>query len=156
MKDFLKGLVTFCIGVPVFAFCIVIGLLYSIPKSFHLSFTKKWYSGFIYIGLIINSYLSFIGRFLHNTTVDFDILANEHAEWIEDSVTHEDKTPFGVGNVNTISASFGWLIAVFKKHYKVVFKVRWVLNKAFMQKAHCEDSWFYYLDKKDLLKKYFQ
>ena len=66
---------------------------------------------------------------------------NEFGEWIEDGLTYEENTPFGVGHQNTISASIGWLIIYRKGYKKTIGIVNTILNKVFFQKAHAVDSW---------------
>ena len=142
MKTFFKGLFAFIGAIIIFTITILIGILYSPFKAGHLSYTVKWYSGFVYLfKLYIVSILHFIGRVLYNIAIDYDILGNEFGEWIEDGLTYEEDTPFGVGKQNTISASIGWLIIYNKAHRKTIDIVNKILNKVFNQKAHAVDSW---------------
>ena len=156
MKTLIKGLIIFLGSLFTFTPVILAGLIYAIPKFIHLTFTLKWYSGIWYLILLIDSYLNFLGRVFYNIGIDYDILANEHSEFIEDTLTHEDKTPFGVGNQNTISASTGWLLIVYKSYYPITIKFKNVLNKVFNQEAHCEDSWTYKVIKDELSKTLFK
>lgn len=150
MKTLIKGIIIFAASMITFTPVIATGILWSIPKAVYLTYTEKWYSGLWYFILLIDAYLNFIGRALYNVGIDYDILANEHAEFIEDTLTYQDKTPFGVGNQNTISASTGWLLIVYKSYYPITIKFKNFLNKVFNQKEHCEDSWRYKVIKDEL------
>lgn len=142
MKTFLKGLAAFIGAAIIFTITILIGIVYSPFKAIHLSFTENWYEGFVYMfKLYLLAPLHFLGRVMYNIAIDYDILGNEFGEWIEDGLTYEEETPFGVGNQNTISASIGWLIIYKKAHKKTINIVNSILNKVFNQKAHAVDSW---------------
>ena len=142
MKTLLKGLGAFIGAVFIFSITIFIGILYSIPKALHVSFTTKWYKGLEYLfRLYILAPLHFIGRVLYHIAIDYDILGNEFGEWIEDGLTYEENTPFGVGRQNTISASIGWLIIYKKGYKKTISIVNKILNTVFNQKDHAVDSW---------------
>jgi hypothetical protein len=161
MKEFLVGLVTMIMGVIVFTFVSVLGLVYGVGYSIYMSIIyKDWTYFFRYWWKMIDGFFASIGHIMYETAIGFDFMGNVlGGELMEDFVSHKSTSHFGEKNT-TISASIGELEIKVDKNplYKskkgtILSKI---LNVVFNQKQHCVDSWKFKLAKEKILSEHFE
>ena len=152
MKEFIRGIVTFILGLLVFTLPIIIGIIYNIFYPFvmvykerdPLTFFRIWWR-------LIDGTFATIGNILYQFAEKYDMLGNVWGEWIEDLSTAEEKTTFGDKNL-TISASVGFLEYENLKRSKAIKGLNKALNWAFGEKRHALGSWLLKLER-DRIKK---
>lgn len=102
---------------------------------------------------VIDGTLAAIGYMLYNIAIAEDMMWNVQGEFLEDTITAEEGTNFGMKN-STVSSSVGELELNGKLNKWGLFSTK-VLNKVFNQKRHAIDSWLFEQARKELRDKYF-
>jgi phosphate/sulfate permease len=141
-KEFRYGLITMIGSAIVFTPVIAIGIPYTILYSLYMPFKEKDWKVFFKIWWrVIDGTYAYLGDTMtEGFSIRYDELGNVWGEWLEDSITVQEKTSFG-DRQTTISASVGYL-----EYYKIfMFKrgrdLSKTLNIAFRQKRHAIGSW---------------
>ena len=150
-KEFRDGLITMIGSTIVFTPVIVVGIIYNIPYSIYMPFKEKDWKLFfkIWWRIIDGTYACLGDAMKEGFSIRYDELGNVWGEWLEDTLTMQEKTSFG-DKQTTISASVGYLeyykIFMFKRGYNLSR----ALNIAFRQKRHAIGSWEIKLALKEL------
>jgi len=141
-KTFRYGFLTLLGSFLVFTPIILIGILYNVPYSLYMPFKEKDWKVFFKIWWkTIDGTYAFLGDCMYEGFAErYDELGNVWGEWLEDSVTMNEKTTFG-DKQTTISASIGYLefnkMFMFKRGHNLSKALNW----AFRQKRHAIGSW---------------
>lgn len=142
MKELYRGIVTALSSLLVFTPVIIIGVLFNIIYPTYMGIKEKnWKLPFKIYWRLIDGTCATIGNMLYEGfSIKWDEMGNVWGEWLEDSITTEEKTTFGDKSL-TISASVGYLeyekLPMFPRG-KTLSKV---LNWAFKQRRHAIGSW---------------
>lgn len=150
VKAFRYGVLTLLGSVIVFSIVIAIGIVFNVFYPSYMALKNRSLKLFfqIYWRLIKGTFVA-VGNIFYSVALNYDITANVWSEWVEDAVTHEEKTTFGNEDV-TISASIGYLEYSKIKMYKTGKFLSKVLNLVFGQTRHAIGSWENYLIVKEL------
>jgi hypothetical protein len=161
MKKFYEGLITMMMGVIVFTFVSILGLVYGLGYSIYMSIIYmniKYF--FRYWWKMIDGLFSSIGHIMYEIAIGFDFIANIFGgELMEDFVSHKSVSHFGEKQT-TISASIGEL--ELKAQGNELYKSKKgrvlseILNVVFNQRQHCIDSWKFKLAKEKIFSEHFE
>lgn len=150
-KELRRGIITVIGSFIVFTPVIIIGVAYNLFYPFVMAYLEKD-ATLVYkiVFRLIKGTLATIGNALYyGLSVPWDIMGNVWGEWLEDSITTEESTPFGESGI-TISSSIGYLEFYNKPIFKRGKILSKVLNFAFNQKRHAVGSWEKHLALKKL------
>lgn len=142
-KDIITPIIRLVSAIIISCIIIPIGIVYSIGKAL---LELKLLGVIRYIFSFLYNIIVTLGYLLNHIAIMLDMLWNVSGEFIEDSVTWEEKTTFGFPKI-TVSASIGKL----EEENKLNKTGKWfsnLLNVAFNQKNHAKDAWKWYNTRK--------
>jgi hypothetical protein len=161
MKEFLISFITMIMGIIVFTFISLLGLVYGFGYSIYMTIIYKDIIYFFrYWWKMIDGLFTSIGHIMYQIAIGFDFIANIFGgELMEDFVSHKSVSHFGEKNT-TISASIGGLELKSKEDKLYKSKkgqiLSEILNIVFNQTQHCIDSWKFKLAKEKILSEHFE